>query len=292
MSTPGRLRLDLDQNFPTPLINAVRDYLPGDLDLRSLREIDSRLSDLDDRPLFIALHQLGWDGLVTNNYKMLDVPTEIAAIVKTKAIVIAVDGLGHDPLRAVGALLLRAPWTVGPDPAPHVQYFPPRLPPPPPSPKTPGATSNAPPNASTSSPPHYGHRSASPMPNWPSPSFRRDIVRFTNGLGPWLPGHSDLATLCDKSPPDWRRSNRRSRAHRRPRPERADRSVGAVRRFPVARRSEPGCGVASRSRLSAAVHVASMIDVQYVDDLIRVVDAVANAVLASPGAPLADERGT
>jgi hypothetical protein len=37
---------------------------------------------------------------------MLDVPTEIAAIVKTKAIAIAIEGLGHDPLRAVGALLL------------------------------------------------------------------------------------------------------------------------------------------------------------------------------------------
>ena len=109
MSTPGQLRLALDQNFPTPLINAVRDYLPADLEVRSLREIDPRLSDLEDRPLFIALHQLGWDGLITNNYKMLDVPSEIAAIVKTKATVIAVEGLGHDPLRAVGALLLELP---------------------------------------------------------------------------------------------------------------------------------------------------------------------------------------
>ena len=106
---PGQLRLALDQNFPTPLINAIRDYLPTDLEVRSLREIDHRLSDLEDRPLFIALHQLGWNGLITNNYKMLDVPSEIAAIVKTKAIVIAVEGLGHDPLRAVGALLLELP---------------------------------------------------------------------------------------------------------------------------------------------------------------------------------------
>ena len=40
---------------------------------------------------------------------MLEVPTEIAAIVTTKMIVIAIEGLGHDPLRAVGALLLELP---------------------------------------------------------------------------------------------------------------------------------------------------------------------------------------
>lgn len=109
MSESRTLRLALDQNFPTPLINAVRAFLPADLELRSLREIDPRLSDVDDRALFIALYQLSWDGLITNNYKMLDVPTEIAAIVKTKLIVIAIEGLGHDPLRAVGALLLELP---------------------------------------------------------------------------------------------------------------------------------------------------------------------------------------
>ena len=40
---------------------------------------------------------------------MLDMPTEIAAIVTTKMIVTAIEGLGHDPLRAVGALLLELP---------------------------------------------------------------------------------------------------------------------------------------------------------------------------------------
>lgn len=109
MSVPRNLRLALDQNFPTPLINAIRPYLPAVLEIRSLREIDPRLSDLDDRSLFLALYQMNWDGLITNNYKMLDVPSEIAAIVKTKAVVVAVEGLGHDPLRAAGALLLELP---------------------------------------------------------------------------------------------------------------------------------------------------------------------------------------
>jgi hypothetical protein len=80
-----------------------------DIEVESLQRIDPRLSDLDDRTLFLALHHLGWHGLVTNNYKMLDIPAELAAIVRTQAVVVAVEGLGHDPLRAVGALLLELP---------------------------------------------------------------------------------------------------------------------------------------------------------------------------------------
>jgi hypothetical protein len=103
------LRLALDQNFPTPLIRAVTDYLPAELEIESLHRINRRLSELDDRTLILALDQLGWHGLITNNYKMLDVPQEIAAVVKSKAVLVAVEGLGHDPLRAVGALLLELP---------------------------------------------------------------------------------------------------------------------------------------------------------------------------------------
>ena len=40
---------------------------------------------------------------------MLDEPWELAAIIRTQAVVVAVEGLGHDPLRAVGALLLDLP---------------------------------------------------------------------------------------------------------------------------------------------------------------------------------------
>ena len=48
-------RLALDQNFPLPLVRAVEQAAPQSIDMKSLWEIDHRLSDMDDRPLIIAL---------------------------------------------------------------------------------------------------------------------------------------------------------------------------------------------------------------------------------------------
>jgi hypothetical protein len=103
------LRLALDQNFPQPLLEAIAPWLPPDLELVYVTDIDPRLSRVSDRRLFIALWQLGFDGLVTNNYKMLNIDEEIAAIVKTKATVVATTGMGDDPIRPAGALLLELP---------------------------------------------------------------------------------------------------------------------------------------------------------------------------------------
>lgn len=103
------LKLALDQNFPTDLLSAVSEWLPTEVHIDHIAQIDRRLSDLDDDRLVIALRQIGYDGLVTNNYKMLEVPHEIAAIVATKSVVIATVKMGHDPIRAAGALLLELP---------------------------------------------------------------------------------------------------------------------------------------------------------------------------------------
>lgn len=107
-----RLRLALDQDFPLPLLEANRAFLPSDIELAPLQRIDPRLPELGDRELVLALARLGWDGLVTGNDRMLTVPSALAAIVATKAVVVATHGLGHDPLRAAGALLLELPGLV------------------------------------------------------------------------------------------------------------------------------------------------------------------------------------
>lgn len=80
-----------------------------DVRFTPIGSIDPRLATLGDRELILALHQRGWPALVTNNYRMLRNPKELAAVLKTKVAVIAVQGLGDDMVRATGALLLDLP---------------------------------------------------------------------------------------------------------------------------------------------------------------------------------------
>lgn len=104
------LRLVLDQNFPQPLLRDMWGWLPHEeVEIVHLGQLDDRLREVSDRELIIALSQLGYDGLITNNWKILNVPTELAAIIATKATVVATRGMGHDPIRAAGALLLELP---------------------------------------------------------------------------------------------------------------------------------------------------------------------------------------
>jgi hypothetical protein len=104
----AKIRLALDQNFPTPILERIAPFLQ-DIEFVPLRAIDHRMPTLDDRQLVIALHQAKWAGLVTNNYRMLENPSELAAIVATKLSVFAVEGVGDDPIRATGAILLDLP---------------------------------------------------------------------------------------------------------------------------------------------------------------------------------------
>ena len=97
--------LPLDHNFPEPILDAIAPWITG-INLIPTRRIDGRLPRLGDRELVIALHQIGYRGLVKNNYRMLQNPMELAALIKTKLSVFAIQGVGDDPVRATGALLL------------------------------------------------------------------------------------------------------------------------------------------------------------------------------------------
>ena len=102
------VQLAMDHNFPEPLLTQIAPWIP-EVEFVWLRDIHPDLPALEDRRMIVALHQLGWVGLVTNNYKMLTIPTELAAILKTKIGFFCIEGTGDDPIRAAGALLLDLP---------------------------------------------------------------------------------------------------------------------------------------------------------------------------------------
>ncbi len=103
------LRLALDQNFPTPIIQALARWMPTNLVLRHVHQIHPSLSYLNDRDLITAVGLLGFDGLATNNYRMLNEPAEIASVVSAKIMLVAVIAAGHNPIRASGSLLVELP---------------------------------------------------------------------------------------------------------------------------------------------------------------------------------------
>ena len=99
------MQVPIDQNFPEPIVDALSPQIP-DIDFLPVRKINPSLAEAGDRELLLTLHNLKYTWFVTLNYKMLRNPVELAAILKTKINVFAIEGLGHDPIRSTGALLL------------------------------------------------------------------------------------------------------------------------------------------------------------------------------------------
>lgn len=95
----------LDQNFPTPIVKALEQYV-FDAELVHVSKIDERMSRVADWELILALaqHDRPWDGLVTTDSSMLQLPRELATIMQTKSTVIATEDAGHDPIKATGLL--------------------------------------------------------------------------------------------------------------------------------------------------------------------------------------------
>lgn len=104
------LRFALDQNFPTPVVESLKDYLI-EAELVSVREIDARLATLDDWELLLALHhsEPRCDGLVTTDSSMTSLPRELAVLMQTKLTLVVAAESGHDPLKATGLILAHLP---------------------------------------------------------------------------------------------------------------------------------------------------------------------------------------
>ena len=101
----------LDQNFPTPIVATLQQYMP-EADLVAIADIHPRMPTLEDWQVLLALHtdKRPWDGLVTNDADMLALPKEMAVLIQTKLTLVIAEAAGHDPLRATGLVLTHLPW--------------------------------------------------------------------------------------------------------------------------------------------------------------------------------------
>ena len=97
----------LDQNFPQPIVDGLRDWLAPQVELVPIAQIDNRLATVkDDWKILLALHnhERPWDGLITTE-DMTALPRELAVLCQTRLTLVVAVGAGHDPVMATGLVL-------------------------------------------------------------------------------------------------------------------------------------------------------------------------------------------
>ena len=84
----------LDHNFPDPIVAVLADF-QEDAKLVRVDQIDSRMPDLEDWELLLALslHAQQWDGLITTDSSMLNQGPELAVLIQTKLTLVVAQGL-------------------------------------------------------------------------------------------------------------------------------------------------------------------------------------------------------
>ncbi len=94
----------LDQNFPLPIVDSLREWLAADAELVPIAEIHPDMATLEDWEVLLALHtdERPWDGLITTDASMLSLPRELAVLCQTKLTLVVAVAAGHDPIKATG----------------------------------------------------------------------------------------------------------------------------------------------------------------------------------------------
>ena len=94
----------LDHNFPQPIVDVVAPFLV-EAELVPLQRIDTRMTELDDWEVLLALHadHRPWDGLITTDSGMLALPKELAVLLQTKLTLVVAEAAGHGPAEGDGA---------------------------------------------------------------------------------------------------------------------------------------------------------------------------------------------
>ena len=95
----------LDHNFPQPIVDALADF-QSDAELVRISEIDSRMADLDDWEVLLALHHHDreYDGLITTDSSMLNLPRELSVLIQTRLTLVVAMESGDNPVKATGLL--------------------------------------------------------------------------------------------------------------------------------------------------------------------------------------------
>jgi hypothetical protein len=95
----------LDHNFPQPIVDVLSEF-QVEAELVRVDRIDSRMPDLDDWQLLLALHHhpRPWDGLITTDSSMLRQAREISVLIQTQLTLVVALASGHDPVKASGLL--------------------------------------------------------------------------------------------------------------------------------------------------------------------------------------------
>lgn len=105
----GVIRFALDEDFPDTILDALGLGVP-EAELVPIRHIDPLLRNMDDWKLLLSLYHLSeWDGLISTDGRMLNLPREVAVLHQTQLTLVVVEQAGHDPVRAAGLLLVHLP---------------------------------------------------------------------------------------------------------------------------------------------------------------------------------------
>ena len=95
----------LDHNFPWQVTKLP---WPEHLRLTRLAAYDASLiQHYDDWQILDALNRRGdVDGFITNDANILQLPREMVVLSATRLTLVVADGVGHDPIRATGLVML------------------------------------------------------------------------------------------------------------------------------------------------------------------------------------------
>lgn len=94
----------LDHNFPKPVLASVDRWLK-EVEFHHIRDLDARLSELQDHELVYELHDRGLPLLVTHNWKMENDARVVVAVHLRGFTLLTLRKAGDDMIFATGVLL-------------------------------------------------------------------------------------------------------------------------------------------------------------------------------------------